>query len=64
VLLACQGQLRLAPGGHLIGIDMSAALRIAAARGCDVAVLSELLSATEVGLIEALRLDAVPPDKR
>jgi hypothetical protein len=54
VLLACQGQLRLAPSGHVIGIDMSAALRIAAARGCDVAVLSELLSAAEVGLVEAL----------
>ena len=26
VLLACQGQLRLAPSGHVIGIDMDAAL--------------------------------------
>jgi hypothetical protein len=33
VLLACQGQLRLAPSGHVIGIDMDAALGIAAARG-------------------------------
>jgi hypothetical protein len=24
VLLACQGQLRLAPSGHVIGIDMDA----------------------------------------
>jgi hypothetical protein len=54
VLLACQGQLRLAPGGHLIGIDMSAALRTAAARGCDLKVLSELLPAAEAGLVEAL----------
>jgi hypothetical protein len=29
VLLACQGQLRLAPNGHAIGIDMGAALRLA-----------------------------------
>jgi hypothetical protein len=27
VLLACQGQIRPAPSGHIIGIDMDAALR-------------------------------------
>jgi hypothetical protein len=54
VLLACQGQLRLAPSGHVIGIDMDAALGLAAARGCDLAVLSELLPAAEPGLVEAL----------
>jgi hypothetical protein len=53
VLLACQGQLRLAPSGHVVGIDMGAALRLGAARGCDVAVLAELLPAAEAGLIEA-----------
>jgi hypothetical protein len=58
LLLACQGQLRLAPSGHVIGIDMDAALRIAAARGHDLAVLSELLPAAETGLVEALRADA------
>ena len=54
VLLACQGQLRLAPSGHVIGIDMNAALKIAAARGCDLEVLSELLPAAEAGLVEAI----------
>jgi hypothetical protein len=54
VLLACQGQLRLAPSGHVIGIDTNAALRLGAARGCDLAALSELLPAAEVGLVEAL----------
>ena len=54
VLLACQGQLRLAPSGHVIGVDMDAALRLGAARGCDLAVLSELLPAAEAGLVEAL----------
>jgi hypothetical protein len=54
VLLACQGQLRLAPSGHVIGIDVSAALKIGAARRCDIAVLSELLPAAETGLVEAL----------
>ena len=54
VLLACQGQLRLAPSGHVIGIDMDAALKLGAARGYDLAVLSELLPAAEAGLVEAL----------
>jgi hypothetical protein len=54
VLLACQGQLRLAPNGHVIGIDIDVALRVAAGRGCDLAVLSELLPGAEAGLVEAL----------
>ncbi len=60
-LLACQGQLRFAPSGHVIGIDMGAAVRIAAARGCDLAVLSELLPAAEAGLVEAWCIDAGRP---
>jgi hypothetical protein len=62
VLLACQGQLRLAPSGHVVGIDMDAAVTLAAARGYDLAVLSELLPAAEAGLIEALHAseDAEP----
>ena len=55
MLLACQGQLRLAPSGHIIGIDMDAALKIGAARGYDITVLSELLPAAEAGLVQALR---------
>ena len=62
VLLACEGQLRLAPSGHIIGIDMDAALRIGAARGCDLGVLSELLPAAEAGFVEALCPDAGQPD--
>jgi hypothetical protein len=57
VLLACQGQMRLAPSGHVVGIDMDAALRIGAARGSELAVLSELLPAAEAGLVEALSTD-------
>ena len=57
VLLACQGQLRLAPSGHVVGIDMDAALRIGAARGHDLAALSELLPAAEAGLVEALCIE-------
>ena len=43
MLLACQGQLRLAPSGQVIGIDMQAALQLAVARSYGLAVLSELL---------------------
>jgi hypothetical protein len=57
VLVACQGQIRLAPSGHVIGIDLDAALRIGAARGSDLAVLSELLPAAEAGLVDALSMD-------
>jgi hypothetical protein len=55
VLLACQGQLRLAPSGEVIGIEMDAALTVAAAWGYDLAVLSELLPSAEAGVIDALR---------
>jgi hypothetical protein len=58
VLLACHGQLRLAPTGYVVGIDMGAALGVAAARGHHLDVLSELLPATEAGLVDALRADA------
>jgi hypothetical protein len=55
VLLACQGQLRLAPSGHVVGIDMNAAVSFGAARGWELATLSELLPAAEAGMLEALR---------
>jgi hypothetical protein len=58
-LLACQSQLRLAPSGHVIGINMQAALQLASARDYDLAVLSELLPAAEAGLVEALCNDRV-----
>jgi hypothetical protein len=54
VLLSSQGQLRLASSGHVIGIDMDAALVLAAARGHNLAALSELLPAAEVGLVEVV----------
>ena len=51
---ASLGQLRLGPSGQVLGIDMTAALRIAQAGGFDEAVISELLQAAEAGLIEAM----------
>ncbi|MDP7097206.1 MAG: hypothetical protein QF511_01570 [Rhodospirillales bacterium] len=52
--MACLGQLRLAPSGHVVGIDMTAAIKIAEARGCGLAAVSELLQAAEAGMIEGL----------
>jgi len=52
--MACLGQLRLAPSGHVVGMDLGVAMKIAEARGCDPGVVSELLQAAEAGLIEAL----------
>ena len=50
----CLGQLRFTPSGHVAGIDMNAALKIAEVRGFETCVMSELLSAAENGLIEAM----------
>jgi hypothetical protein len=61
VLLACQGQLRFSTSGHVVGIDMNASLILAAARGHDWAMLSELLPAAEVGLVEAICSDRFTP---
>jgi hypothetical protein len=55
--------LRLAPSGCVIGIDIHAALKLAAVRGCDLAVLSELLPAAEAGLVEALSIDRGRSDR-
>jgi hypothetical protein len=63
VLLACQGQLRLAPSGHIIGINMDAGLKIGAARGCNLELLSELLPAAEAGLLEALGAQEGRPEQ-
>lgn len=54
VLQACLGQLRLAPSGHVLGVNLGVALKIADARGHDRAVVSELLQAAEAGLVEAM----------
>ncbi len=54
VLTASLGQLRIVAAGRVLGIDMTAALGIARARGFDEGVVSELLQAAEAGLIEAM----------
>ena len=54
VLTASLGQLRIVAADRVVGIDMTAALGIARARGFDESVISELLQAAEAGLIEAM----------
>jgi hypothetical protein len=54
VLLACQGQLRLAPSGHVVGIDMAAAFTFGSVRRYDLVALSELLPRAEAGMVEVL----------
>jgi len=56
VLNASLGQVRVAVSGHVLGLDMSAALRIVRARGFDEGTVSELLQAAEAGLVEAMNL--------
>jgi hypothetical protein len=52
--MACLGQLRLAPSGHVLGIDMTAAIKTAEVRGFEAGAVSELLQAAEAGMIEGL----------
>jgi hypothetical protein len=44
----------MAPNGLVVGIDLGVTLRIAAARGYDLAVLSELLPIGERGVVDAI----------
>jgi hypothetical protein len=60
VLAATLNQVRLAPMGRVVGLDLAAAHAVAAARGFDLAVVSELLQAAESGLREALNDNAEP----
>ena len=55
--MACQGQFRVAPSGHVLGLEMGVALKMAEARGYDLVVVSELLAAAEIGMLEAMRTD-------
>ena len=48
------GQLRFAPGGAVVGLDMAVALKIAEALGYDIAAVADLLPEAEAGLLEGL----------
>ncbi|MCB9990680.1 MAG: hypothetical protein H6867_04795 [Rhodospirillales bacterium] len=49
--MASLGQFRLAPSGHVLGIDMATALTIATIRGYDVASVSLLLQEAEAVIV-------------
>ena len=48
------GQLRLSPGGAIIGWDLSAALTLAAALGLDPLLAAELLPVIEAEAVRGL----------
>lgn len=52
--MASLGQFRLAPSGHVLGIDMATALTIATIRGYDAATVSELLQEAEAVIVTLL----------
>lgn len=52
--MASLGQLRLAPSGHVLGIDMATALTIATIRNYDAAIVSELLQEAEAVIVTLL----------
>lgn len=54
ILESCTSQLRLSPGGKVIGIDMGAALEIAKARAFDLEIVAELLKEGEAGILDAV----------
>lgn len=54
MLQSCQGQLRMTPSGHVLGLDLGVALKVAQARGADLSIASELLQSAEAGMIEAM----------
>ncbi|WP_442918154.1 DUF7697 family protein [Magnetococcus sp. PR-3] len=50
---ACQNQLKLAPSGQILGIDMNVAMQLARTIGLNEQLALELLPSAESGLIEA-----------
>jgi hypothetical protein len=54
ILLRVAGQIRVAPGGVVIGIDMGTAMHMAEALGFDIAAVTDLLPDAEAGLLEGL----------
>lgn len=49
----CQRQVRTAPAGGILGLDLGAAIQIGIGLGYDAAALAELLPAAEAGMMAA-----------
>lgn len=57
VAMACQRQVRIGGDGRVLGLDFSAVIMAAEAKGYDVAAVVDLLPAIEAGLLTALYRD-------
>lgn len=44
----------MTPSGHVLGVDLGVALKVAQARGANLSIASELLQAAGAGMIEAM----------
>ena len=53
-LLRCGGQLRIAAGGIVVGLDLQVAMMMGTALGHDPIALAELLPAGEAGVVRAM----------
>jgi hypothetical protein len=53
--MRCAGQLRLAPDGMVLGLDLATCLHLAEASGLDTHAIALLLPACEAGLLQGLR---------
>ncbi len=53
MITLCQRQLRPAPAGGILGLDLAVALQIGAALGYGQAALAALLPAAEAGMMAA-----------
>ncbi|MCB9980262.1 MAG: hypothetical protein H6863_03880 [Rhodospirillales bacterium] len=66
ILEAATTQLRVAPTGKVMGIDMTAALETAKARNFDMEIVAQLLKEGEAGILDAVSEDETsePPAKK
>jgi hypothetical protein len=55
LVMQCSSQLRLAPNGSVLGLDLGACLHLAEASALDTHAVALLLPACEAGLLEGLR---------
>ncbi len=60
ILEAATTQLRVAPTGKVMGIDMTAALETAKARNFDMEIVTQLLKEGEAGILDAVSEDEAP----
>lgn len=54
VTTRCSSQLRVAPSGRVIGLDLGVVLTVGTALGYDGTALAELVPAVEAGLVAGL----------